>query len=310
MAKKANVVVVGSANTDFFVRVDQIPLAGETVLGKGFFTAHGGKGANQAVAAARLGANVTFIARLGQDEFGDASVEAYRKEGIDVSHIVRDAQNPSGVALIMVSEGGENIIAVAPGANGQLSPGDVLAAEAAFLKADCLLLQLEIPLETVQAAVQLANRHGVRVILNPAPAAQLSKSVLSRIDVLTPNEREALRLAGLNEPVETDEMARILLEQSGVRNLVITRGGEGAQVVSREGSQVAPAFPISPVDTVGAGDAFNGALAVRLAEGADLLEAVRFANAAGAIAATRSGAQPSLPTRAELEEFLAAVHKG
>jgi ribokinase len=310
MTEKPKVVVVGSANTDFVVRVAQIPITGETVLGGGFFTARGGKGANQAVAAARLGAEVAFVARLGQDDLGSASIEAYRSEGIDVTHVALDEQEPSGVALILVSETGENIIAVAPGANSRLSPQDVAAAEAAIQSAGCLLLQLEIPLDTARAAVELAHKHGVRVILNPAPAADLPHDMLSNVDVLTPNEREALGLAGLSGLQEPATLARLLLERSGSSSVVITRGAEGALVARAGDIRAVRSFQITPVDTTGAGDAFNGALAVKLAEGAELVEAVRFASAAGAISATRPGAQPSLPTRSELEDFLAASEAG
>lgn len=320
MAARPKVVVAGSANTDFVVRVPQIPAAGETVLGDNFFTAHGGKGANQAVAAARLGAEVTLIARLGPDELGETSLEAYRQEGINTTYVSRDPWEPSGVALIMVSQAGENIIAVAPGANARLSPADIKAAEIAIREADCLLLQLEVPLETVEAALRLARQHGVRTILNPAPAAPLSPELLNLVDVLTPNESEARRLlapesgsipAGSESGEVTGEwLASRLLSRSGARSLVITLGSKGALVASPESIETVPAFPVNAVDTTAAGDAFNGALAARLAEGAALQEAVRFANAAGALAATIEGAQPSLPERARLEAFLASVPGG
>jgi ribokinase len=320
MAAKPKVVVAGSANTDFVVRVPQIPAAGETVLGDNFFTARGGKGANQAVAAARLGAEVAFIARLGPDGLGEASLEAYRQEGIDTTYISRDPWEPSGVALIMVSQAGENIIAVAPGANARLSAADIEAAEPAIRQAGCLLLQLEIPIETVEAALRLARRHGVRTILNPAPAASLPQELLNMVDVLTPNESEARRLLSPDEAsspgytqddlFEGEELAEHLLSQSGVRSLVITLGARGALVATAEGIRTVSAFPVTPVDSTAAGDAFNGALATRLAEGAGLEEAVRFANAAGALAATGEGAQPSLPERAALEALMASVPGG
>ena len=193
---KPKVVVVGSANTDMVVQVDDIPRLGETVLGGKFIKAQGGKGANQAVAAARLGAEVTFVARLGRDAFGESSASAYQVEGINTDFLIWDDDAPSGVALIMINRNGENIIAVAPGANGRLSPADVQAAESVFQSADAVLVQLEIPLDAVQTAVDLARRHHARVILNPAPAIHLPDPILRSVDFLTPNESELAVLAG------------------------------------------------------------------------------------------------------------------
>ena len=300
---RPRVVVVGSANTDFVVQVPEIPVKGETVLGGKFVTARGGKGANQAVAAARLGGEVTFVARLGRDSLGQEAAEAYAQEGIDVSCIAWDEVEPSGVALIIVSRSGDNIIAVAPGANARLSPEDVLRAENAIATADCLLLQLEIPLATVQTAVDLAKRRGVRVVLNPAPAARLPQELLRKVDILTPNETEARALAGESDGASVDHLAAQLMERSGARKLVITLGARGALVLSDGKAVHVPAFPIQPVDSTASGDAFNGALAVALGRGQNLAAAVRFASAAGALTATRFGAQPSLPTLHEVEEF-------
>jgi ribokinase len=212
------------------------------------------------------------------------------------------------VALIMVGQGGENIIAVAPGANGRLTPADVQAAEAAIAQADCLLLQLEIPLESVAAAAGLARRHGVRVILNPAPALPLSPDIIRLADILTPNEREAALLAGVapESPASLDELAAKL----AVAGLVVTLGAKGAWYRSAGRSGSVPAFAVEPVDTTAAGDAFNGALAVGLARGEALEQAIRRANAAGAIAASRPGAQPSLATAAEVERMMAATGSG
>ncbi len=301
------IIVVGSANTDMVVKVPHLLQPGETLLGSQFVMARGGKGANQAVAARRLGADVTFIARLGRDNFGHASADAYREEGIDTAFIAWDDEAPSGVALIMVSDAAENIIAVVPGANGRLSPGDIQAAEQAFIGANCMLLQLEIPQETVEAAAGLAKAHGVRVILNPAPAVQLPRSILDAVDVITPNENEAAILLG-EEFNPQDEQGFIQMSQKlAVPVLVVTLGRRGARFVEGKKVTTVPSFPVKPVDTTAAGDAFNGALAVALGRGEGLEGAVRFANAVGALSTTRLGAQPSLPSAAEVDEFIKSV---
>ncbi len=299
-----NIIVVGSANTDMVVRVPHLLQPGETLLGSQFVMARGGKGANQAVAARRLGARVTFVARLGRDNFGRDSAAAYREEGIDTAFVAWDDEAPSGVALIMVSDAAENIIAVVPGANGRLSPGDIRAAEQAIIGADCMLLQLEIPLETVETAARLAKKNGVRVILNPAPGVQLPRSILESVDVITPNENEAAILVGDGLDFSAEQAAVDLFRLLEVPALVVTLGGRGARLV--QGSQVLdlPAFQVEPIDTTAAGDAFNGALAVALGRGEPLAEAVRFANAVGALSTTRLGAQPSLPSGDEVEAFM------
>jgi ribokinase len=290
---KPIIVVVGSSNTDLVVQVPHFPSPGETVLGDGFIMAHGGKGANQAVAAARLGAQVTFVSSLGRDSFGEMAMEAYQVEGIDTEFIQIDEKSPSGVALILVDPKGENEIAVASGANFTLTAADVEQAEPAIQSADCVLLQLETPLPTVEAAVALANKYKVPVILNPAPARPLPSALLQSIDVLTPNETEAemLGLLGSDQP---DIAAR--MRQLGIETVVMTMGDRGALLVRDGEQQQIPAFPTSAVDTTAAGDAFNGALAVAIASGRPLEDAVRFANAAGAFAASSAGAQSSLPT--------------
>jgi ribokinase len=296
---RPKIVVVGSSNTDMVVRAEHIPLPGETVLGGKFIMTAGGKGANQAVAAARLGAEVTFIARLGRDVFGDRSLAGYQAEGIHTDYIVRDEEEASGVALIVVDSAAENIIAVAPGANGCLSVEDVCAAEPVIAEADGVLLQLEIPLGAVRAAIDLARRHGVRVILNPAPARALADDVLSGVDVLTPNENEAVKLIG--------EQAASTLEALVARitgSVVMTCGASGCKVVAGGQRQHVPGFHVEAVDTTGAGDCFNGALAVALARGLEMAEAVRYASAAAALAVTRFGAQASLPIDEEVQDFL------
>jgi ribokinase len=287
------------------VQVPHIPAPGETVLGGQFVMVPGGKGANQAVAAARLGAQVTFIARLGQDAFAEASLQNFAAAAIDTSFIVRDAEAASGVALIFVDTGGENAIAVAPGANARLSPEDVDRAEEAIARADVLLLQLEMPIATVEHAIAVAKRHARRVVLNPAPAQPVSDGLLSQVDILTPNETEAAMLlgdsaAGLAGITPTAEA----LLAKGVGAVIVTLGKEGAFVVEPGGSYHVPGKRVTAVDTTAAGDTFSAALAVAWAEGRELRAAVEWANAAAALSVTRRGAQSSLPTRAELEAFL------
>lgn len=304
------IVVVGSANTDFVLRVQELPSKGQTVLGDQFAIVRGGKGANQAVAAARLGADVTFVARLGTDSFGNEAIAAYRQDGIRTDFIVQDPELHSGVALIVVNRKGENTVSVGPNANSRLSPENVFAAEAAIQEADCLLVQLEIPLEAVQAALELGHRHHVRTILNPAPARKIPAEILKLVDTLTPNETEAAILAGQDpSAVQTDSLPR-LASILGVPNLVVTLGSKGACILQNGQTSFVSPFSITPVDTTASGDAFNGALAVALARGESLDQAVRYANAAGAITATRLGAQPSLPTRAELDQFIAISASG
>ena len=300
---KPKIVVVGSANTDMVVHVQHLPEPGETVLGGDYIQSLGGKGANQAVAAARLGADVTFIARLGWDAFGDASVSAYKAEGIDTEYLIRDDKTPSGVAIIMVNHSAENIIAVAQGANAKLSPGDILAAEDAIQNANCLLVQLEIPLETVQAAAQLAVKHHVPVILNPAPATKLPPALLEMVDYLTPNETEAAYLEGEHSGRYAMDGAYGLKSKLNLKNLIITRGEKGAIIVGYRNQVVLP-YHVHTVDTTGAGDAFNGGLAVAIARGDLLVEAVKFANAVAALSTTGSGAQSGMPTEEAVEAFM------
>ena len=300
-----HVVVIGSANTDMVVKVPRIPAPGETVLGGRFVMAAGGKGANQAVAAARLGARVTFVGRLGRDMFGQQTEENLRREAIDTSFLVWDAAAPSGIALIMVSADGENSIAVAPGANGELTPADVDCAEPAIASANVVLLQLEVPLAAVERAVELAARHRVRTILNPAPAAPVPDELLRHIDLLTPNEHEARLLSGIDASAKAGaEAAARALMGRGVGALAITLGHRGALVAEGGKVEMVPSFPVTPVDTTGAGDAFNGALAVVWGQGRPLVEAVRYANAAAALATTVMGAQPSMPTAEKVAAFL------
>ncbi|GAB4109798.1 MAG: ribokinase [Acidobacteriota bacterium] len=300
---RPRVVVVGSSNTDMVVRLPVLPAPGETVLGGEFYQAAGGKGANQAVAAARLGAEVRLVARVGDDSLGREAVRRFQAEGILTDAVVVDPEAASGVALIMVDARGENMIAVASGANRRLSPADVDAV-AEHLPGSVLLVQLEIPLETVERAVTLAWNAGAPVILNPAPACPLPDALLRQVSILTPNEGELAVLAG--RPVHDPETARLaaasLLERD-VNTVIVTLGAQGALLVDSGGSRLEPARRVEAVDTTAAGDAFNGALAWALAGGAPLAEAVRLANRAASISVTRPGAQPSLATRRELEEL-------
>lgn len=299
------IAVVGSSNTDMIVKMPRIPAPGETILGGTFSMAAGGKGANQAVAAARAGGQVALIARVGEDLFGRKAIEGFVRDGIDVRGVVSDPETPSGVALIFVGENGENSIAVAPGANGRLSPADIERHKDIIASAAMLVLQLETPIETVQAAVELASVHKVTVILNPAPAAPVPDAVLQNVDILTPNEHEAKVLTGIDVSDEkgAGRAASVLMERK-VGTVLITMGARGAFVASRELREMVAGCPVKAVDTTGAGDVFNGALAVALAEGRQLRAAVSFANAAAALSVTKLGAQPSIPTREEIEVFV------
>ncbi|MGQ9488786.1 MAG: ribokinase [Armatimonadota bacterium] len=300
----ARVVVVGSANMDMVVRAPRIPRPGETVVGSQFVMVPGGKGANQAVAAARLGAHVTFVARVGNDLFGDHNLDGYQQEGIDCQFIVRDEEAPSGIALIAVDAQGQNAIVVAPGANMRLTPEDVQRAEEAIAQADVVLAQLEVPIPTVVRTAELAHRYGKQMILNPAPAPShpLPEELLRHVDILTPNETEAQGICKAPDYSSPEAMGQAL-RALGVPVVIITLGGEGALVQDESGPRRLPAYPAQAIDTTAAGDAFAGALAVALAEGKGVEQAVQFAQRAAAISVTRLGAQPSLPYRAEVETF-------
>lgn len=302
---KPSVLVVGSSNTDMIIKVNRLPRSGETVLGGEFVSAAGGKGANQAVGAARAGGSVTFVGRTGADMFGAKAIAGLAADGIDVDFVVRDPVSPSGVALIYVNGEGENSIAVASGANGNLAAADVLKAKSAFQSARVVLAQLEIPLKAVEAAVGLAYSAGVRLILNPAPARPLPARLLKRVFLLTPNESESELLTGVtvNNEASAAAAAEKLLSR-GVQNVIVTLGARGAFVAGPAVRQFVPAHRVKAVDATAAGDIFNGAVAVALAEGQSMLDAARFGTAAAAISVTRMGAQPSAPWRHEIDQML------
>jgi ribokinase len=308
MAKKPRIVVVGSVNTDMVVKSKRLPGPGETVSGGRFLMAGGGKGANQAVAAARLGAEVTLIAKVGKDTLGDQAIANFRNEGILTDCILQSADDHTGVALILVDDAGENSISVASGANHALTPAEIDRQAERIRGADMLVLQLETPLDTVHRAAQIAAEAGVPVILNPAPAAPLPDKLLAYVTYLTPNETETELLTGIavrDEDSARQAAARLLA--AGTRHVIVTLGAKGAQLTDASGTVAVPSTPIDAVDTTAAGDAFNGGLAWALAGGMPLAQAMRQACLVGALSATRLGAQPSLPTQDELSQFVKSV---
>lgn len=300
-----DVVVLGSLNMDLVVRTERMPRPGETVMGERFVTVPGGKGANQAAAAARLGASVEMIGRVGADAFGPSLVTNMRAQGVGVEHIAVDQRANTGVALIIVDGEGENSIVVVPGANGRVSKGDLLAARDLLAEAHFLVMQLEVPLPVVRAAIQMARELDLRVILNAAPAQRVDDDFMHGVFCLVVNEFEAQTLAGIpvTEDLESAAEAGQVLLEFGVYMAVITLGARGALLVTRESSAHVPAQRVPVVDTTAAGDAFVGGLAVALLEGRDLVDAVRYATCAGTLAATRLGAQPSLPSANEVRDF-------
>ena len=297
-----DVLVIGSSNTDMVVRVKNIPCPGQTVMGEGFQVFAGGKGANQAMAARRAGGNVRFIAAVGQDEFGKVALEGFEREGINVDSIEVVEGAPSGVAMIFVSDEGENCIAVAPGANNGLLPEHLEKNVPAFQQASHLLLQLEIPMETVECAVKLAQGNDVRVILNPAPAAPLSNRVLQGLYCITPNEHEAGELTGIKvTDLESARQAAEALLNLGVQNVIVTLGCDGALLVNAQGSHHQVAETVDVVDTTAAGDTFNGILAALLAEGRSMQDCICLAVAGATLSVQKAGAMDSVPYR---EDFI------
>ncbi|HIP71722.1 MAG TPA: ribokinase [Anaerolineae bacterium] len=303
----AKIVVVGSLNMDLVTQARKIPAPGETIIGGDLQTIPGGKGANQAVAAARAGAQVTMVGRVGDDVFAGRLRDNLLADGIDANYVQNTPDTASGVALIVVDENGQNSIVVAPGANGRLTPTDVTLAKPAIQQADVLLLQLEVPLEAVLRAARLAADAHVKVILNPAPARPLPPELLALVDILIPNESETATLTGWPTGTQAElAAAAARLHEQSVATVILTLGERGA-LLSQAGRAFyhVAAFPVAQVvDTTAAGDAFVGGMATAVAEGQRLPEAMRFGTAAGALSVTRAGAQPSLPRRSEIEKLL------
>lgn len=298
MAQK--ILVIGSSNTDMTVKSRKMPAPGETVTGGVLHMGPGGKGANQAVAARRLGGDVSFVCKVGRDIFGDNALAGYEREGIDISRTMR-SEMPSGVALILVDESGENSISVAPGANADITVEDIRSVADVIRAADYLILQLETPVESVVEAARIAHEAGVYVILNPAPACPLPEEVFGYISLLTPNRSEIAILSGME--VKDEESLRIAaskLRAAGVGDLVVTLGSAGSLVFSGDEETMVPALKVDAVDTTAAGDTFCGGLCVGLSEGLGLVEAARFATTASALTVQKMGAQDSIPFRNQI----------
>jgi len=295
------ILVIGSSNTDMVIKADRLPLPGETVIGGRFFMNPGGKGANQAIAAARLGGKVTLICKTGNDIFGKQSVELFKSEGINTSYLFSDAKKPSGVALITVDANGENCIVVASGANASLSPADIEIARAEVEQSNIVLMQLEIPIETVEFAAAMASKKGGRVILNPAPARTLSEKLLKSLYMITPNKGEAEMLSGIKvTDWESAKRAADVIRAKGVNIVVVTLGSLGALIAENNKYYQVEAYKVDAVDTTAAGDTFSGALCVALSEGKSIVDSVKFAAKASALTVTKMGAQSSIPHRTEL----------
>lgn len=299
-------VVLGSINADHILNVNEFPRPGETILGQDYRISFGGKGANQAVAAGRSGADITFIACVGGDDIGKQVCNQLSQDTIDILPIETIANINTGIAMIFVNSQGENVIAIDAGANASLTPDYLTRYRQHVIDAKALLMQLETPLDTIIAAAKLAKEHGTLVALNPAPARQLPDELLSNIDIITPNETEAEQLTGIAVNSNDDaSRASSLLHAKGIGTVIITLGSRGAWVSVNGNGNLISGYKVEPVDTIAAGDTFNGALITALLEGRQLTEAVKFAHAAGAIAVTRRGAQPSVPWRKEIDAFLA-----
>ncbi|HEY2859578.1 MAG TPA: ribokinase [Terracidiphilus sp.] len=303
------IVVVGSVNLDLVSKGKKIPAPGETVRGETFHTFHGGKGANQAVAVARLGYPVSMIAKVGDDEFGTRLLEGLRGAGVETSHVGIAANVASGVAMIAVDAAGQNSITVIPGANDALLPADLDAARDLLQSAGMILTQLEIPMETVEHLCELAHEFGVPVMLDPAPARAIEQNILKQVTYLTPNETETCTLCRISVPqldLATAADCATRLQNEGVANVIVKLGDRGAYLAGAAGLRtIVPSIPVPVVDSTAAGDAFNGALATALMRGMEPAAAVRYAAAAGAVSVTRAGAQPAMPTAEEVEDLLA-----
>lgn len=305
MSTKPRICVVGSCMIDLISRVPRLPKLGETLFGHEFHMGYGGKGANQAVMAAKLGAQVSMVTKLGRDVFGDGTLKNYQEQGIDTSHVLFDDTRFSGVAPIFVDDHAQNFIVIVPGANLGLCRTDVQDARELILASEILICQLEIPVETTLEAFRIAKSSNVRTILNPAPAAALPDELLQLTDICVPNETETELLTGLpvNSTAQAEAAARKLLAR-GPRTVILTLGERGALVVDEHRVESVPAVPVNAVDPTGAGDAFVGSLAVFLGEGLAFADAIRRANAVAALSVTRVGTQVSFPLRQEADEFL------
>lgn len=299
---KSKIIVIGSANTDMVVKSNRIPLPGETILGGHFFMNAGGKGANQAVAAARLGGDVTLVAKVGNDIFGTQTIEGLKKDNINTDYVFVDEYNPSGTALIMVNEEGENCIVVAPGANACLLPADIEKVNE-ITTAEIIVMQLETPMETIKAVVKKAKVNSQKVILNPAPAQPLDDELLNGLFLITPNETEAYLLTGIKVEGPTSALqAADLLLKKGVKNIIITLGKNGVFFLNNKTYVHVSAPVVKAIDTTAAGDVFTGALSVAISEKMDWEQAIKFAVEAASISVTRAGAQASVPYREELTQ--------
>ncbi len=295
------IAVIGSSNTDMVIKTSKLPAPGETILGGNFFMNAGGKGANQAVAAARLGGNVSLIARTGDDVFGRQAKQIFDSDNINTDYLLTDPHHPSGIALITVDSHGENCIVVAPGANNYLTKTDIEIARKDILRSEIILMQLEIPIETVSYVAEIAREAGIKVILNPAPATKIPDELLSGLYMITPNETEAEMISGIPVlDVESAALAARNLSDRGVKVVIITLGSKGALLYAGEKEILIPVQKVEAIDTTAAGDVFNGAIAVAISEGFELEKAVEFACKAASISVTRMGAQSSAPYRNEL----------
>ncbi len=309
--KEPYVLIIGSSNIDMNIYSERLPKKGETVTGGTFKQFLGGKGANQAVASARSGSKTIFIAKIGKDLFGDSMLSQLEKEGINVNYIIRDEKEASGIAFIMIDENGENMISVAPGANVKLKPSEIEKNETIIKNATSLIVQMEIPMETIKKIFQIASKGKVIKILNPAPLKPIPQDLLAQIDIIVPNEGELIRLhslLNLNKLTETQDNKIIQASQNlanlGLKTIITTLGKKGSLIYKSEVAEAikVPALKVKAIDTVGAGDCFNGVLASKLTQGENIISAVKYATAAASIAVTRKGAQKSMPSAMEIQE--------